>query len=146
MRHTSSLSSVDPDLHPHLHAKMTQAIILRLRIERDDVRDVAADPDLLGKPIGRDLALGRPSVARRDGVAGALGRFRHSGLALLGRRFFGGGGSVQELGRSKGKLGQVRDKVANLKLMLLAVRREQNRVAPGWPVKRETVLHAPLAN
>lgn len=42
----------------------------------DDVRDVAADPDLLGKPIGRDLALGRPSVARRDGVAGAIGRFR----------------------------------------------------------------------
>ncbi|MCR5868034.1 polyprenyl synthetase family protein [Aquincola sp. J276] len=41
----------------------------------DDIRDVAADPGLLGKPIGRDLALGRPSVARRDGVAGAIRRF-----------------------------------------------------------------------
>lgn len=41
----------------------------------DDIRDVAADPRLLGKPIGRDLALGRPSAARRDGLAGAIRRF-----------------------------------------------------------------------
>ena len=29
----------------------------------DDIRDVAADPEDLGKPIGRDVALGRPSAA-----------------------------------------------------------------------------------
>lgn len=42
----------------------------------DDIRDVAADPAWLGKPTGRDLALGRPSVARERGLAGAMGHFR----------------------------------------------------------------------
>lgn len=42
----------------------------------DDIRDVAADPGLLGKPIGRDQALGRPSVARSHGLAGAVDRFQ----------------------------------------------------------------------
>ena len=42
----------------------------------DDIRDVAADPEWLGKPIGRDLALGRPSVARERGLVGALGHFQ----------------------------------------------------------------------
>ena len=40
----------------------------------DDIRDAVADPEELGKPVGRDLALGRPSVALRLGVAGAVQR------------------------------------------------------------------------
>jgi geranylgeranyl diphosphate synthase type II len=43
----------------------------------DDIRDVAADPVLIGKPIGRDLALGRPSVAAELGLAGAVDHFHH---------------------------------------------------------------------
>lgn len=38
----------------------------------DDIRDVAADPDVLGKPIGRDAALGRRSAAGELGLAGAM--------------------------------------------------------------------------
>jgi geranylgeranyl diphosphate synthase type II len=41
----------------------------------DDVRDVMADPVLLGKPIGRDLALGRPSSASEHGLSGAIQHF-----------------------------------------------------------------------
>lgn len=41
----------------------------------DDVRDVAADPQLLGKPIGRDVALGRPSSASEQGLDGAIRHF-----------------------------------------------------------------------
>lgn len=38
----------------------------------DDIRDVAGNPDDLGKPVGRDAALGRCSAARELGVAGAI--------------------------------------------------------------------------
>jgi geranylgeranyl diphosphate synthase, type II len=38
----------------------------------DDIRDVIANPDLLGKPVGRDLALGRPSMAIEHGLDRAL--------------------------------------------------------------------------
>lgn len=41
----------------------------------DDIRDVVADPLVLGKPVGRDQALGRPSAARQQGLGGALARF-----------------------------------------------------------------------
>ncbi len=41
----------------------------------DDVRDVLADPALLGKPTGRDVALGRPSSASEHGLAGAIEHF-----------------------------------------------------------------------
>ena len=41
----------------------------------DDIRDVAADPIVLGKPVGRDLALGRPSAAHRLGLAAAVKHF-----------------------------------------------------------------------
>lgn len=41
----------------------------------DDIRDVAASPELLGKPVGRDLALGRPSAARELGLEGAMAHF-----------------------------------------------------------------------
>ena len=41
----------------------------------DDIRDVAAQPEWLGKPIGQDLALGRPSVALEKGMDAALALF-----------------------------------------------------------------------
>jgi geranylgeranyl diphosphate synthase, type II len=41
----------------------------------DDIRDVAANPEWLGKPIGQDLALGRPSVALEKGMDAALQQF-----------------------------------------------------------------------
>jgi geranylgeranyl diphosphate synthase type II len=46
----------------------------------DDIRDVAAQPEWLGKPIGQDLALGRPSVALEKGMDAALSLFE--GLVL----------------------------------------------------------------
>ena len=41
----------------------------------DDIRDVAADPALIGKPVGRDAALARPSSARELGLEGAVRHF-----------------------------------------------------------------------
>jgi geranylgeranyl diphosphate synthase, type II len=41
----------------------------------DDLSDLAADPERIGKPVGRDAALGRPSAARELGIAGAVERF-----------------------------------------------------------------------
>jgi len=41
----------------------------------DDIRDVAADPAWLGKPVGRDQHLGRPNVVAEMGMAGALEHF-----------------------------------------------------------------------
>ena len=46
----------------------------------DDIRDVIATPAQLGKPGGRDQALGRPSVALQQGVPGAMLRLN----ALIG--------------------------------------------------------------
>jgi geranylgeranyl diphosphate synthase type II len=40
----------------------------------DDLRDVAASQDEVGKPVHRDEALGRPNAAEQLGVAGALQR------------------------------------------------------------------------
>jgi geranylgeranyl diphosphate synthase type II len=40
----------------------------------DDIRDVAGDPDEIGKPVGQDLAHGRRSAARDLGLAGAIAR------------------------------------------------------------------------
>lgn len=42
----------------------------------DDIRDVAADPQLLGKPVGQDVALGRPSAAIELGLGGAIEHFK----------------------------------------------------------------------
>ena len=42
----------------------------------DDIRDVAADPLLLGKPVGQDVALGRPSAAIELGLGGAIQHFK----------------------------------------------------------------------
>lgn len=40
----------------------------------DDIGDVASDPETLGKPVGRDSALSRPSLVRTFGMRGALQR------------------------------------------------------------------------
>jgi geranylgeranyl diphosphate synthase, type II len=42
----------------------------------DDIRDVIADPEHLGKPIGQDVALGRPSVATEQGLDAAMRIFQ----------------------------------------------------------------------
>ena len=41
----------------------------------DDIRDAAATQQALGKPVGRDLALGRPSITRERGLREALLHF-----------------------------------------------------------------------
>lgn len=41
----------------------------------DDIRDVASDPDTLGKPTGQDAAHGRPSSAAELGLCGAIQHF-----------------------------------------------------------------------
>ncbi len=41
----------------------------------DDISDAAGDEAVLGKPVGRDLALGRPSMVMDHGLAGALVHF-----------------------------------------------------------------------
>lgn len=38
----------------------------------DDLSDAVAEPDEFGKPVGRDLALDRPSATRELGVEGAM--------------------------------------------------------------------------
>ena len=40
----------------------------------DDIRDAAADPDEIGKPTGRDAALGRPNAVIELGLDGAIRR------------------------------------------------------------------------
>ena len=41
----------------------------------DDIRDVAGDPRVMGKPIGRDVALLRPNMAGELGLEGAILHF-----------------------------------------------------------------------
>jgi geranylgeranyl diphosphate synthase type II len=43
----------------------------------DDLRDVAGDAAMLGKPTGRDLVLGRPNLVAEMGPAAALRHFEH---------------------------------------------------------------------
>jgi geranylgeranyl diphosphate synthase type II len=40
----------------------------------DDIGDAAADPEALGKPVGQDAALGRPSAVATFGLNGAIDR------------------------------------------------------------------------
>jgi geranylgeranyl diphosphate synthase type II len=40
----------------------------------DDLRDACASPEEIGKPTGRDAALGRPSVVAQRGIGGAARR------------------------------------------------------------------------
>jgi geranylgeranyl diphosphate synthase type II len=49
----------------------------------DDIRDVVGDPRVMGKPIGRDVALLRPSSASELGLDGAIAHFdRLVGFAI----------------------------------------------------------------
>jgi geranylgeranyl diphosphate synthase type II len=52
----------------------------------DDIRDAACDSDEIGKPVGRDRVLGRPSAVAEFGLAGALAHFEqlvdHAGHAV----------------------------------------------------------------
>ncbi len=41
----------------------------------DDIRDVASDPETLGKPTGQDATHGRPSSAAELGLSGAIQYF-----------------------------------------------------------------------
>ena len=41
----------------------------------DDIGDAESDSDTLGKPIGQDVAFGRPSLVAQFGLAGALRQF-----------------------------------------------------------------------
>jgi geranylgeranyl diphosphate synthase, type II len=43
----------------------------------DDLRDVVSDPEQLGKPIGRDAALRRPSAVQALGIPGAIARLEY---------------------------------------------------------------------
>jgi geranylgeranyl diphosphate synthase type II len=42
----------------------------------DDLRDALASSDEIGKPVGRDAVLGRPSAVQQHGVAGAALRLK----------------------------------------------------------------------
>jgi geranylgeranyl diphosphate synthase type II len=42
----------------------------------DDICDAAGDEAEIGKPVGRDLALARPSAVLEAGLTGAIARFR----------------------------------------------------------------------
>jgi geranylgeranyl diphosphate synthase type II len=42
----------------------------------DDLRDIAADPEKLGKPVGQDAANGRPNAVAELGVDGAVARLK----------------------------------------------------------------------
>jgi geranylgeranyl diphosphate synthase type II len=50
----------------------------------DDIRDVVGDPREIGKPIGRDLALSRPSMAAELGLDGAVAHFEQMMGRVLG--------------------------------------------------------------
>ncbi|MFC0389416.1 polyprenyl synthetase family protein [Muricoccus vinaceus] len=43
----------------------------------DDLRDALSEEEELGKPVGRDAALGRPNAVRSFGVDGAVARLQH---------------------------------------------------------------------
>jgi len=43
----------------------------------DDIRDVVSTPEELGKPIGQDESLDRPSATRQLGVDGAIDHLKH---------------------------------------------------------------------
>lgn len=49
----------------------------------DDIRDVVFSSELLGKPVGQDLALDRPSSAREMGLEGAFAEFERLVEATL---------------------------------------------------------------
>jgi geranylgeranyl diphosphate synthase type II len=50
----------------------------------DDIADAVAEPDEFGKPIGRDAALGRPSLALSLGIPAAVARLEALAEAAAG--------------------------------------------------------------
>ncbi len=50
----------------------------------DDIRDAAADEDEIGKPVGRDVALGRPSAVTEFGLDGAVHRLHELVRGAIG--------------------------------------------------------------
>jgi geranylgeranyl diphosphate synthase, type II len=65
----AAAAGADPALWGELGARLGEAYQVA-----DDIRDVAADPVELGKPIGCDVALGRRSAASDFGIGGAVQR------------------------------------------------------------------------
>jgi geranylgeranyl diphosphate synthase type II len=59
----------DPDAWRPLGTRIGEAYQIA-----DDILDLVASPDMLGKPVGRDVILGRPSAALELGVDGAQAR------------------------------------------------------------------------
>lgn len=49
----------------------------------DDILDATAHPDAIGKPVGKDLALGRPSAVRELGLDGAIMRLESLAAAAV---------------------------------------------------------------
>ena len=49
----------------------------------DDILDATANPDVVGKPVGRDLALDRPSAVRELGLDGAIMRLESLAAAAV---------------------------------------------------------------
>ena len=70
----------------------------------DDIRDAAAEPEEMGKPAGRDLALGRPSAAIAFGVSGAVARLEAlAGEAVAAVPHCRGAAELKGLIRSEAK-------------------------------------------
>lgn len=64
----------------------------------DDIGDAAGDPRTLGKPVGRDATLDRPSAVRALGMQDALAAFaRHRQAALEGIPLCEGREALREL-------------------------------------------------
>jgi geranylgeranyl diphosphate synthase type II len=64
-------AGADPQLWNDLGQRLGEAYQVA-----DDIHDVVGDVSEIGKPTGRDAALGRPSAARELGMRGALTRFQ----------------------------------------------------------------------
>jgi geranylgeranyl diphosphate synthase type II len=43
----------------------------------DDIKDAVGDPDIIGKPVGIDAKLGRPSAVQELGMDGATDHLKH---------------------------------------------------------------------
>jgi geranylgeranyl diphosphate synthase type II len=68
-----ALGAIVADEDPAPWAEVGEAIGLAYQF-MDDVRDASGDPRVLGKPVGRDEALGRPSGVRSLGIDAAASR------------------------------------------------------------------------
>jgi geranylgeranyl diphosphate synthase type II len=68
----AAAAGADPEHWRTLGARLGEAYQVA-----DDIRDAASDVEHLGKPVGRDVALGRPSAARELGISGAMQRLEH---------------------------------------------------------------------